>query len=292
MIEGQIMCREGKKMQNLYWIIENVFPFEWTHYDFMKNAFIATLLIGILFGFLGSMVVNQKMAFFSEALGHSALTGIGIGAVLGVSNSLVSMIVFAIIMSLAIWLVEKKNTMSTDTIIGTISSIAIALGLVLMSQGGNFNKYSSYLIGDVLSITTKEIVLLFVTLIVTIVFWSVLFNKLVLAGVNTAIANSRKVKSDWINLIFIILVAVVVIISIKWVGLLIINSLLILPAATARNVAKNMKQYTLLSVSFSLVSCLIGLVLSYYIDAAAGATIVLVSSVFFVFSLFGLRWNQ
>lgn len=286
------MCREGKKMQNLYWLIENIFPFEWTRYDFMKNAFLATLLIGILFGFLGSMVVNQKMAFFSEALGHSALTGIGIGAVLGVSNSLVSMILFAIIMSLAIWFVEKKNTMSTDTIIGTISSIAIALGLVLMSQGGNFNKYSSYLIGDVLSITTNEIVLLFVTLIATIAFWSILFNKLVLAGVNNAIANSRKIKSDWINLIFIVLVAVVVMISIKWVGILIINSLLILPAATARNVARNMKQYTLLSVIFSVVSCLLGLVLSYYIDAAAGATIVLVSSVFFVISLFGLRWNQ
>ena len=286
------MCEEGKKMQNLYWVMENIFPFEWARYDFMKNAFIATLLIGILFGFLGSMVVNQKMAFFSEALGHSALTGIGIGAVLGVSNSLVSMIVFAIIMSLAIWLVEKKNTMSTDTIIGTISSIAIALGLVLMSQGGNFNKYSSYLIGDVLSITTKEIVLLFVTLVATIAFRSILFNKLVLAGVNTAIANSRKVKSDVINLVFIILVAVVVMISIKWVGILIINSLLILPAATARNIAKNKKQYTLLSVIFSLVSCLIGLILSYYIAAAAGATILRVSSVFFVLSLFGLRWNQ
>ena len=202
------------------------------------------------------------------------------------------MIVFAIVMSLAIWFVEKKNTMSTDTIIGTISSIAIALGLVLMSQGGNFNRYSSYLIGDVLSITTNEIVMLFVTLIATVVFWSVLFNKLVLSGVNSAIANSRKVKSDIINLIFIILVAVVVMISIKWVGILIINSLLILPAATARNIAKNMKQYTLLSVVFSVVSCLIGLVLSYYLEAAAGATIVLVSSVFFVMSLAGLKWNQ
>lgn len=286
------MCREGKKMQNLYWLLENIFPFEWARYDFMKNAFIATLLIGILFGFLGSMVVNQKMAFFSEALGHSALTGIGIGAVLGTSNSLLSMIIFAILMSIAIWYVEKKNTMSTDTIIGTISSIAIALGLVLMSQGGNFNKYSSYLIGDVLSITTNEIVMLFITLIATIVFWSVLFNKLVLAGVNSAIANSRKVKSDLINLVFIVLVAVVVMISIKWVGILIINSLLVLPAATARNIAKNMKQYTLLSVMFSLISCLVGLVLSYYLEAAAGATIVLVSSVFFVISLLGLKWNQ
>lgn len=286
------MCREGKKMQNLYWLLENIFPFEWARYDFMKNAFIATLLIGILFGFLGSMVVNQKMAFFSEALGHSALTGIGIGAVLGTSNSLLSMIIFAILMSIAIWYVEKKNTMSTDTIIGTISSIAIALGLVLMSQGGNFNKYSSYLIGDVLSITTNEIVMLFITLIATIVFWSVLFNKLVLAGVNSAIANSRKVKSDLINLVFIVLVAIVVMISIKWVGILIINSLLVLPAATARNIAKNMKQYTLLSVMFSLISCLIGLVLSYYLEAAAGATIVLVSSVFFVISLLGLKWNQ
>lgn len=272
-------------MENLYLFLDRVMPFEWLEYDFMKNAFLATILIGLLFGFLGSMVVNNKLAFFSEALGHSALTGIGIGVVLGVSDSLYSMIGFAVIMALCIWFIEKRKTMSTDTIIGVFSSTAVALGLVLLSQGGNFNKYSNYLIGDILSITKSEIVLLFVTFFVTLVVWSLLFNKLVLASVNSSIAKSRRVNADVLKLVFILILAVVVMISIKWVGILIINSLLILPAATARNMASNIKQYTLLSIVFSLVSCIAGLIGSYYFETAAGATIVLVSAVFFCFSL-------
>lgn len=273
-------------MQNIYWFLDKFMPFEWLEYDFMKNAFLATILIGLLFGFLGSMVVNNKLAFFSEALGHSALTGIGIGVILGVSDTIYSMIFFAMIMSVCIWFIEKRRTISTDTVIGVFSSTAVALGLVLLSKGGNFNKYSNYLIGDILSITENEIILLAITFVVTLVVWSILFNKLVLSGVNASIAKSRRVNADVLKLVFILILAVVVMISIKWVGILIINSLLILPAATARNISKNIRQYTVLSVVFSLVSCLIGLIGSYYMETAAGASIVMVSAVFFAISLF------
>lgn len=273
-------------MQNIYWFLDKFMPFEWLEYDFMKNAFLATILIGLLFGFLGSMVVNNKLAFFSEALGHSALTGIGIGVILGVSDTIYSMIFFAMIMAVCIWLIEKRKTISTDTVIGVFSSTAVALGLVLLSKGGNFNKYSNYLIGDILSITENEIILLAITFVVTIVVWSILFNKLVLSGINASIAKSRRVNADVLKLVFILILAVVVMISIKWVGILIINSLLILPAATARNISKNIRQYTVLSVVFSLVSCLIGLIGSYYMETAAGASIVMVSAVFFAISLF------
>lgn len=273
-------------MQNIYWFLDKFMPFEWLEYDFMKNAFLATILIGLLFGFLGSMVVNNKLAFFSEALGHSALTGIGIGVILGVSDTIYSMIFFAMIMAVCIWLIEKRKTISTDTVIGVFSSTAVALGLVLLSKGGNFNKYSNYLIGDILSITENEIILLAITFVVTIAVWSILFNKLVLSGINASIAKSRRVNADVLKLVFILILAVVVMISIKWVGILIINSLLILPAATARNISKNIRQYTVLSVVFSLVSCLIGLIGSYYMETAAGASIVMVSAVFFAISLF------
>ena len=276
-------------MQNIYAFLDFLLPFDWISYDFMKNAFLATILIGILFGFLGSMVVNNKMSFFSEALGHSALTGIGLGVIAGITDTIYSMIIFAIFMSVVIWWLEKKHTMSTDTIIGVFSSTSVALGLVLLSQGGNFNKYSNYLIGDILSITPKEIGLLLVVLITVMVLWSLFFNKFILSGLNTSIANSRKIKSDILKLAFILIIAVVVMITIKWVGILIINSLLILPAATARNISKNIKQYTVFSIGFSLVSCVTGLISSYYLETAAGATIVLVSAVFFVFSLFGLK---
>lgn len=273
-------------MQNIYWFLDKFMPFEWLEYDFMKNAFLATILIGLLFGFLGSMVVNNKLAFFSEALGHSALTGIGIGVILGVSDTIYSMIFFAMIMAVCIWLIERRKTISTDTVIGVFSSTAVALGLVLLSKGGNFNKYSNYLIGDILSITENEIILLAITFVVTLIVWSILFNKLVLSGVNASIAKSRRVNADVLKLVFILILAVVVMISIKWVGILIINSLLILPAATARNISKNIRQYTVLSVVFSLVSCLIGLIGSYYMETAAGASIVMVSAVFFAISLF------
>lgn len=277
-------------MQNIYWFLDKFMPFEWLEYDFMKNAFLATILIGLLFGFLGSMVVNNKLAFFSEALGHSALTGIGIGVILGVSDTIYSMIFFAMIMAVCIWLIEKRKTISTDTVIGVFSSTAVALGLVLLSKGGNFNKYSNYLIGDILSITENEIILLAITFVVTIVVWSILFNKLVLSGINASIAKSRRVNADVLKLVFILILAVVVMISIKWVGILIINSLLILPAATARNISKNIRQYTVLSVVFSLVSCLIGLIGSYYMETAAGASIVMVSAVFFAISLFASKF--
>lgn len=276
-------------MKNIYSFLDLILPFEWLSFDFMKNAFLATILIGLLFGFLGSMVVNNKMAFFSEALGHSALTGIGLGVILGVSDTLYSMIIFAIFMSVVVWWLEKKHTMSTDTIIGVFSSTSVALGLVLLSQGGNFNKYSNYLIGDILSITPNEIFLLLIVFISVVIFWSIFFNKFVLSGLNKSIAKSRKIKADILKLIFILIIAIVVMITIKWVGILIINSLLILPAATAINISRNVKQYTLLSIVFSLLSCILGLICSYYLETAAGATIVIVSSIFFVFSLLGLK---
>lgn len=256
-------------MQNIYDFLDLILPFEWLSSDFLKNALLATLIMGLLFGFLGSMVVNNKMSFFSEALGHSALTGIGLGVIFGISNNLYSMIGFAVFTSVIIWWLERKQTMSTDTIIGVFSSTAVALGLVLLSRGGNFNKYSNYLIGDILSITPTEIFLLFVVFIIVVGFWSLFFNKFLLSSLNETIARSRKIKSDILKLAFILIIAIVVMITIKWVGILMINSLLILPAAISRNISRNMKQYTVLSIVFSLVSCIIGLIASYYLDIVA-----------------------
>jgi len=276
-------------MQNLYAFLDLILPFQWLSHNFMKNAFLATILIGILFGFLGSMVVNNKMSFFSEALGHSALTGIGIGVIAGITDTIYSMIIFAVIMSVIIWWVEKKHTISTDTIIGVFSSTAVALGLVLLSRGGNFNKYSNYLIGDILSITPREILLLTLITVLVIIFWSMFFNKFMLSGLNESIARSRKINADILRLIFILIIAVVVMISIKWVGILIINSLLILPAASARNFCRNTRQYVIFSILISLISCVLGLIASDYFGTASGATIVLVAAIFFILSLFGLK---
>lgn len=268
-------------MEVIYNILETILPFEFMDYTFMKNALIAIILISPIFAVLGTMIVNNKMAFFSDALGHSALTGIAIGMVLGISNMNISMVFFAIIFALLLNFVKNKTNYGADTIISVFSSIAIALGLAMLAQSGNFNKYSSYLVGDILSITNTEILYLLLAFIAVAVFWYFSFNKLNVTSINSTLAKSRGISTKAIDNIFVVLIAIIVIISIRWIGILLINSLLILPAASSRNIAKNMRSYHLISVLFSLFSGVVGLILSYYWNIPTGPMIVLISGIIY-----------
>ena len=270
-------------MNTIYALMDALLPFEWLHYTFMKNALLAILLITPLFGMLGTMAVDNKMAFFSDALGHSALTGIAIGVVLGVGSQMVSMLVFGILWAVLITFVKHNSKMSADTIISVFSSTSIALGLVILARGGAFAKYSSYLVGDVLSVTPGDLLALLVTLIATAIFWVLLFNPLLLTSVNAPLAQSRGVRAKLTEYAFTVIVAVAVMMSIRWVGVMLINSLLILPAAASRNVARNAAWYMRLSVLIALCCGVAGLVLSYYLNTSAGAAIVLcAAAVYFV----------
>ena len=268
-------------MDAIYAILEFLLPFEFIDYTFMKNALLAILLITPIFAILGTMIVNNKMAFFSDALGHSALTGIAIGMLLGISNINISMIIFAVVFALLLNFIKNKTTYGADTIISVFSSIAIALGLAILAQTGSFNKYSSYLVGDILSITPSEILYLFITFIAVILFWYFMFNKLNVISINKTLAKSRGINTKLIDNIFVILIAIIVMISIRWIGILLINSLLILPAAASRNVAKSMRSYHLLSVIFSVFSGITGLILSYYWNIPTGPMIVIISGIIY-----------
>ena len=268
-------------MEVIYSIMESLLPFSWVSFTFMKNAFLAILLITPLFGLVGTMIVNNKMSFFSDALGHCALTGIAIGVVLGVSNYSFAMLCFSVLFALGISVIMQSEASSSDTIIGVFSSAGIALGIFILSLSGGLGKYSSYLVGDILSITKNEIIMLAVTLVVVISVWVVSFNKLLLAGLNSEMAASKQINVRFYKNLFSVLT-----ISLKWVGMLMINSLLVLPAASARNLARNMKSYHLMSVGFSFISGISGLLISYYIGTSAGSTIVLVSAMIFFLSYF------
>ena len=270
-------------METLYAIMETLLPFEWLSYTFMKNALLAMLLITPLFGLLGTMAVDNKMAFFSDALGHSALTGIAIGVVLGWENQMAAMLLFGILWAVLITFVKHHSKMSADTIISVFSSTSIALGLVVLSRGGAFAKYSSVLVGDVLSVAQGDLLALLLTLLAAVVIWLLLFNPLMITSVNSPLARSRGVRSRMTEYGFTILVAVAVMMSIRWVGVMLINSLLILPAAASRNVARSAAHYLRLSVIISMVCGVAGLILSYYLNTSAGAAIVLCcAAVYFV----------
>ena len=127
-------------MEAVYALMDTILPLEPLRFTFMKNALLAILLLTPLLGLLGTMAVNQQMAFFSDALGHSALTGIGLGIVLGVSSDLVSMLVFGVVWAVLICRIKQTGAASTDTVISVFSSTSIAAGLLILSQGGGFAK--------------------------------------------------------------------------------------------------------------------------------------------------------
>ena len=269
-------------MNLIYSFIDAALPFEWLSPMFMKNAFLAILIACPLFGMLGTSVVSNRMSFFSDAIGHSALTGIALGVIIGIRDVTISIIVFSLILGFAIISVKRKGKSSSDTIIGVFSSTAVALGIVLLSAGGNFAKYQKYLVGDILSIQPKEILLLICAAIVLLVVWFVFYNRMLLVSMHSVFAKSRGIKTFLIEQIFALLTAVIVTVSIRWTGLLVINSLLVLPAAASRLVSRSTGRYTLLSVIISLVSGILGLALSYQFNTASGASIVLVNAVLFM----------
>lgn len=272
-------------MTEIYNLMDMLLPFDWVHYTFMKNAFLAIVLITPLFGLLSTMVVSNRMAFFSDSLGHGAFTGIAIGVLLGMTSPLLSLIIFSIAFAVFITYIKNRSTASTDTIIGVFSSTAIAIGLMIMSHGGGFNKFSSFLIGDVLSITADDLKALLLVFVLVLAGWGFLFNRLLLLSINSAFARSRGISTFWVESIFAALLAVVVAISIQWVGILIINALLVLPAAAARNVTNNVKGYQLVSVIIAMASGFSGLLLAYYFNMAAGATIVVLAALIFFVTL-------
>lgn len=250
-------------------------------YTFMQNALIAIVIITPLFGLIGTMIVNKKMAFFSDALGHSALTGIAIGIILGIANINLAIGIFAIIFALLLNKIKSSNLVSSDTIISVFSSLGIALGLALLSRDGNLNKYSSLLVGDILSITKPEIFYLLGLFITTNLFWVFFFNKLHIISINESLARSRNINVKLIDNLFAVITALIVMLSIRWVGILIINALLILPAASSRNISNNVREYHFFSIIFSIFSGILGLLLSYYFNIATGPTIVIIASIIF-----------
>ncbi len=269
----------------LWYSIVELLPFSWAAEGsmyFMKNALLALLVVSPLFGILSTMVVTRHMSFFSDALGHSAFTGVAIGSLCGLAEPLWGAVIFAALLALLFTFVRRRTSLASDTVIGVFSSTAVALGIFIATfGGGSFTKFNSYLIGDILSVTPGKTVLLALILLGILLLWGFFYNKLMLSAVHPALAGSRGINIFWQDALFSVAVAVVVTLSMTWVGLLVINSLLVLPAAAARNLAKNMWQYHLLSLLAAVVAGVAGLLTSYYVGSSTGACITLYLAVWF-----------
>jgi len=270
---------------NLWHDLIGRLPFEWAQFGFMRTALLAVIIISPLFALMGTLVVNNRMAFFSDAIGHASLTGVGLGVLLGLADPFWALLAFGLILGLGIISLQRFTRSTMDTVISLSMSFSVALGVALLSRGGNFNKFSRYLVGDLLSITPTEVGHLLIIAVVVGGGLLLAYNRILLLGLNESLARSRGSSPWWTQMLFCSGVVMVVIMSLSWVGILIVNSLLIVPAAGARNLASNARQYVAGAVAIALFSGITGLVASYYTNTASGASIVLVAIACFAVTL-------
>ena len=177
-------------------------PFEWTQFAFMRTALLAVLIVSPLFALMGTLVVNNRMAFFSDAIGHASLTGVGLGVLLGLANPLWALVAFALVLGVGIIALQRFTRAAMDTVISLSMSFSIALGVVLLSRGGNFNKFSHYLIGDLLSITPGEVGQLLGTSLLVGGALLLGYNRILLIGFNESLARSRGMSGWWTQMLF------------------------------------------------------------------------------------------
>ena len=274
---------------SLWYALCDALGAEFLSMNFMRHALLAVIVMAPLFGLLSTMIVTGKMSFFSDALGHSGFTGIAIGVLCGAALPIWWAVGLAVAFALLFSFVRSRSSQSADTIIGVFSSTAVALGIFIATMGGgSFTKFNKYLIGDILSVTPGEIGALALVLLAVAALWVLCSNQLILTAIHPQLASSRGLKTARNETFFTVVIAVVVTLAMSWVGLMVINSLLVLPAASARNVAKNVRQYHLFSVLGALVASVAGLILAYYLGCSAGATIALLLALFFAVT-FALR---
>ncbi len=267
---------------SLFYTIFDALPLDFLSMRFMQHAFLAVLLMGPLFGLLSTMIVSGRLSFFSDALGHSAFTGIAIGVLCGFVQPMWCAIALSILFALLFTFVRSRTNQAADTVIGVFSSTAVALGIFIATlDGSSFTKFNRYLIGDILSVTPLEIGLLAIVLLLVVLLWCVAANRMFLTAVHPQLASSRGIPTQWTQTLFTVAISAVVTLGLSWVGLMVINSLLVLPAASARNVARNLREYHLFSVLGALVCAIGGLLISYYLGCSAGATISLLLALFF-----------
>lgn len=277
----------------LWYHLLSVLPFEWAGPNgllFMKHALLALLLVMPMLGMAGTVVVNHRMAFFSDALGHGAFTGVAIGALVGLAHPQTSSLVFALFFAVLVTWVQHRSGMARDTVIGALAAFCVAAGIFLATWGGrSIAKLANFLVGDLLSVTPTDLGIAVVLLFGFLIAWAILYNRLLLLGVSSSLAVSRGIRVLALEMAFAGLLAMVVTFSLQWLGLLTVNACLVLPAATARFWAKSAHGHVAWSAGIAVVAGLGGLLASWYAGTVPSASIVMLLALAFFVSLLSKR---
>ena len=262
-------------------------------YGFVINALMCALLIGPVLGAVGTMVVTKRMAFFSQAIGNAAMTGVAIGVLLGESYTepYISMFAFCILFGLVLNYTKGRTNISADTLIGVFLSISLAIGsslLLFVSARVNTHILEAVLFGSVLTVSDTDMNVLIVVTILVLAVGLPLFNRMLLSSLNPSLASVRGVRVQLMEYVFVLMITLLTVACLKIVGAVLVEALLLIPAAAARNIISSMRGFVFWSMGISTVSCLVGVLIPMQYDLplpSGGAIIMVAASIFFVTTL-------
>lgn len=261
-------------------------PLDCLQARFMQQALLGLLLLTPMAAVLGVEVINFRMAFFSDAIGHSAFAGVALGLILAV-NPRLSMPLFGVLVGLAVMVVRRKSNLSADTAIGIVFSAVVAFGLAVVSRAsGVARDMQQFLYGDILTISEGEIAFLGLLFLGMLFFQAVGYNRLLAIALNPVMARVHGIRVALWQYLFAGLLALVVMFSVWAVGVLLVTAMLIVPAATARNLARTAGGMFWWALLAGISSGFAGLTLSAqdWLATSSGATIILVSCCWFAAS--------
>jgi zinc transport system permease protein len=255
---------------------------------FIIKALLAGIGIAALSGPLGSIIVWRRMAYFGDSLAHSSLLGVALGLALSISLN-ISMMITCIGFALLIVFLQQKRLLAVDTLLGIFSHAALSIGLVAISIMEVKVDTFSYLFGDILTVSNTDLYWIVAVLAVTMTIIYFIWNKLVLATISIDIAKAEGINTTLINIIFMLLIAFVIAASARILGALLITSLMLIPAASARQIANSPKQMAVIASILGITSVIAGIYFSYDMDTPSGPTIIVTASaVFIVMMVYGL----
>jgi zinc transport system permease protein len=258
-------------------------PETYLSWSFNVRGLLAVLLVSLICGAVGSLVVGNRMAFYSDALAHCAFAGVSLGFLLALFGGVSKpadfyhwvtfvMVLFGVAVGVAIAYVREKTGLASDTVIGVFFAGAIGFGAMLFKAANNraFFSPESFLFGDPVSVNADDLILLFVLTLVAAGLLAWQYNNLVFTSFNPSLARSRRIPVRLCNYLFVVLLALIVNLCVRTIGALLINGMLIVPAATAGNVCRNMRQLFWATVGLTLFVGGLGHWLSFEIRLPTG----------------------
>jgi len=261
-------------------------------YAFVVNGFLCAFVIGPLLGGIGTMVVAKRMAFFSQAVGNAALTGVAIGVIIGESYTApyLSMFSFCILFGLLLNFSKNHTKMSSDTLIGVFLSVSLAIGattLLWVSARVNTHILDTVMFGSILTVNDTDINVLLVTTAITAAVALPLYNRMLLASLNPSLAHVRGIRVKWLEYVFVLLLTILTVACVKIIGAVLVEALLLIPAAASRNLNRSIRGFVIWSMIFATASCVIGVwaPMRFDLPVPSGGAIILTAALIFIVTM-------